>query len=118
LVQQHALIGVGLGVARQGQYAAIGGRQMRACKKCGVEMSRREVDPTCSAARVEPRPIVLQLKAKPFMLIGRAPGLTEYLLGKPFSGQAGMDIRRPFADCGCGPADFERLVHSSAVAKC
>ena len=92
--------------------------QLRACKKCEVEMSSREVDPTCSRDRVVPRPIVLQLKAKPFMLIGQAPGLTEYREGKPFSGQAGMDIRRLFADCGCGPNDFDRLVHSSAVAKC
>ena len=92
--------------------------QLRACKRCAVEMSSREVDPTCSVDRVEPRPIVLQLIAKPFMLIGQAPGLTEYQQGKPFSGQAGNDIRRLFADCGCGPSDFDRLVHSSAVAKC
>ena len=92
--------------------------QLRACTKCAVEMSNRPVDPTCSLDRVVPRPIVLALKAKPFMLIGQAPGLTEYQQGRPFSGQAGSDIRRLFAECGCGPDDFERLVHSSAVAKC
>jgi len=92
--------------------------QLRACTKCAVELSSREVDPTCSADRVEPRPIVLPLKPKPFMLIGQAPGMTEYLQGKPFSGQAGTAIRRLFADCGCSPSDFDRFVHSSAVAKC
>jgi uracil-DNA glycosylase len=92
--------------------------KLRACSKCAVEMGNREVDPTCSAGRVVPRPIVLPLKAKPFMLIGQAPGLTEYQQGKPFSGQAGTDIRRLFAECGCGPSEFERLVHCSAVVKC
>lgn len=92
--------------------------QLRACNKCAVEMSGRHVDPTCSADRVVPRPIVLHLRPKPFMLIGQAPGLTEYQQGKPFSGQAGTDIRRLFADCGCSPSGFEHLVHSSAVVKC
>lgn len=92
--------------------------QLRACKKCAVEMSSREVDPTCSAERVVPRPIVLQLKAKPFMLIGQAPGLDEYQQGKPFSGPAGKVVRQLFTECGAGPSDFDRLVHSSAVVKC
>lgn len=92
--------------------------QLSACQKCAGEMRNRQVDPTCSADYVVPRPIVLALKSKPFMLIGQAPGLTEYQQGKPFSGQAGLDIRRLFADCGVGPDDFERLVHSSAVTKC
>lgn len=92
--------------------------KLRACTKCAVEMSGRPVDPTGSLEHVVPRPIVLALKPKPFMLVGQAPGLTEYQQGRPFSGQAGSEIRRLFAECGCGSDDFERLVHSSAVAKC
>lgn len=90
--------------------------QLHACRKCETELSSREVDPTCSSDRVEPRPIVLALRAKPFMLIGQAPGLTEYKKRVPFSGQAGTEIRRLFADCGC--SEFDRFVHSTAVAKC
>lgn len=92
--------------------------KLRACTRCAVRLIEREVDPTCSTDRVVPRPIVIALKAKPLMLIGQAPGLTEYVQGKPFSGPAGADIRRLFADIGCGPGDFDRLVHSSAVVKC
>jgi uracil-DNA glycosylase len=92
--------------------------ELRACNRCASEMCGRHVDPTCSADHVVPRPIVLQLRPKPFMLIGQAPGLTEYQQGKPFSGRAGTDLRRLFADCGCGPDDFDRLVHSSAVVSC
>ncbi|MBI5270759.1 MAG: hypothetical protein HY856_13890 [Burkholderiales bacterium] len=92
--------------------------ELRACNKCAAQMSGRHVDPTCSTDRVAPRPIVLSLRPKPFMLIGQAPGLTEYQQGKPFSGQAGTDIRRLFADCGCSAEDFELLVHSSAVVSC
>lgn len=92
--------------------------QLSTCRKCAAELCKREVDPTSSAERVEPRPIVRDLEPKPFMLIGQAPGLTEYQQGKPFSGQAGADVRRLFEECGVGQGDFDGLVHSSAVAKC
>ena len=52
------------------------------------------------------------------MLIGQAPGLTEYKTGEPFSGQAGKDVRELFAECGCDAQAFEQLVFTSAVAKC
>jgi len=52
------------------------------------------------------------------MLIGQAPGLTEYKSGLPFSGPAGKDVRELFKQCGCSPEEFERLVFTSAVAKC
>jgi uracil-DNA glycosylase len=92
--------------------------QLRACSRCAVDMSCRHVDLTHSADRVVPCPIVHSLRPKPFMLLGQAPGLTEYRQGRAFSGPAGVDIRRLFADCGCSPEDFEQLVHSSAVVKC
>ena len=92
--------------------------ELRACRKCAADMAKHKVDPTCSDERVVPRPIVLPLKARPFMLIGQAPGLTEYKEGKPFSGEAGKSIRRLFSECGCSPVDFERLVHTSAIAMC
>lgn len=52
------------------------------------------------------------------MLIGQAPGLTEYRTNTPFSGQAGQDIRALFQECGFGPSQFEQSVSTSAVAKC
>ncbi|MGZ8907906.1 MAG: uracil-DNA glycosylase family protein [Methylobacter sp.] len=52
------------------------------------------------------------------MLIGQAPGLTEYRTGSPFSGQAGRDIRKLFEECRCDAEHFERIVFTSAIAKC
>jgi uracil-DNA glycosylase family 4 len=52
------------------------------------------------------------------MLIGQAPGLTEYRTNEPFSGQAGQDIRALFQECGFSPSQFEQRVFTSAVAKC
>ena len=81
-------------------------------------MADKLVDPTASDERVKPRPIVLALKSKPIMLIGQAPGLTEYQTGQPFSGDAGRGIRKLFAECGIDDRDFNRLVHTSAISKC
>jgi uracil-DNA glycosylase family 4 len=52
------------------------------------------------------------------MLIGQAPGLTEYQSSDPFSGPAGKMVRELFAECGCDSRAFEQLVHTSAVVKC
>lgn len=91
---------------------------LRSCTLCASILLTKPVDPANSDAKVVPRPIVRALRQRPVMLIGQAPGLTEYESGNPFSGQAGTDVRSLFAEAGCGPEAFERLVHTSAVAKC
>lgn len=92
--------------------------QLRACTRCAHLMADKPADPTTSSACVVPRPIVLPLRPMPVMLIGQAPGLTEYTTGRPFSGDAGKSIRALFNECGCSASDFELLVHTSAISKC
>lgn len=92
--------------------------ELRSCKRCESMLACREADPSVSNDRVVPKPIVLSLTQKAIMLLGQAPGLTEYRSGRPFSGPAGNVIREVFESCGILPADFERHVHSSAIVKC
>lgn len=92
--------------------------QLQACTRCAAAMSCVQVNPMESAQTLKPRPIVLNLMKKPVMLIGQAPGITEYESGRPFSGDAGQAVRKLFSEAGLGAESFDRLVHSSAVAKC
>lgn len=88
------------------------------CRKCEGILSLKSVDARKSDERVQPRPIVSGLRRRPIMLIGQAPGLTEYETGKPFQGPAGQGIRAVFAECGIASDQFPRLVTTSAVVKC
>lgn len=89
---------------------------LRSCRRCAAELSKFSVDPSRSDETVEPRPIVTGIRPKPILLIGQAPGISEYKSGKPFQGPAGQKIRQIFADSGV--PDFDSLVFSSAVVKC
>ena len=91
---------------------------MRSCQRCAPVFAKYPVDPRKGTASVQPRPIVSGIRKKPVMLIGQAPGLTEYETGKPFQGDAGQGIRAIFADVGVQPNKFDDLVYSSAVIKC
>ena len=91
---------------------------LRACRKCEDILNRKCVDARVSDERVQPRPIVSGLQQRPIMLIGQAPGLTEYETGKPFQGPAGQEIRAVFAECGVAPEQFPCFVQTSAVVKC
>lgn len=91
---------------------------MRGCRKCAAAFAQYPVDPRRSPDCVEPRPIVSGVCPKPVMLIGQAPGLTEYETGKPFQGDAGQGIRGVFADLGMPRSRFDEIVYSSAVIKC
>ena len=88
------------------------------CRKCEGILAQKFVDQRSSEERIEPRPIVVAIRQKPIMLIGQAPGLTEYETGKPFQGPAGQEIRNIFAECGVSAERFAHLVHTSAVVKC
>lgn len=90
--------------------------ELASCRRCAAVLALVPVDPATSTATVTPRPIVSGIRAKPVLLVGQAPGLTEYQTGKPFQGQAGQKIREIFREAGI--AAFDDLVYSSAVVKC
>jgi len=69
-------------------------------------------------AYVEPRPIVPAIRKCPILLIGQAPGLTEYEKQKPFQGPAGQRIRDVFAEVGVPRDKFDEIVYSTAIVKC
>ncbi|WP_157764570.1 uracil-DNA glycosylase family protein [Rhodobacter sp. CZR27] len=52
------------------------------------------------------------------MLVGQAPGLTEYISGRPFSGPAGEEARALFEQCGLRRDQFDVLVYQTSVVKC
>ncbi len=87
-----------------------------ACRKCEGILRKYHVDPSASNEIVEPRPIFPGIKSTPILLIGQAPGLTEYKTRKPFQGPAGKKIREIFREVGV--ANFDASVYSSAVVKC
>jgi len=92
---------------------------MRECRKCADLFAQNPVDPRAGVvAVVEPRPIVSGIRPKPLMMIGQAPGLTEYQTGKPFQGDAGKGIKSVLAELGLHQASFDNLVYSAAVIKC
>src|ERR1017187_8543535 len=89
---------------------------LRACRKCECILRNYNVDPSVSGELVEPRPIVSGIKPKAILLVGQAPGLTEYQTRKPFQGDAGQKIRIIFREAGI--TDLDTSVYSSAVVKC
>lgn len=89
---------------------------LRACRKCESILGQIPVDPSVSSQCVKPRPIVSGIRQKPILLIGQAPGISEYESGKPFQGRAGQKIREIFRSLGIN--DFDQMVYSSALVKC
>lgn len=88
------------------------------CCRCAEFLAQKLVDPTSGAERVQPRPIVPHFRSQPLLLIGQAPGLTEYRTGQPFQGDAGQGIRKILAEVGIPPGRFDEIVYSTAVVKC
>ena len=86
------------------------------CRKCKSPLARERVDPCISNESVEPRPIAPPFALQKILLVGQAPGLTEYKSRKPFQGPAGQGIRRILNDIGI--SDFDRAVYSTAIVKC
>lgn len=80
---------------------------MRNCTSCKEILSKYEVIP---------RPIFFGSKESLIMLIGQAPGITEYKTGKPFQGSAGKSIINLFKNCGI--EDFNSIVYQTSVTKC
>jgi len=69
-----------------------------------------------SEYNISPKPIFSGSSKAPIMLIGQAPGITEYKLGKPFKGATGNSIKLLFNLCGIN--DFDNLVYQTSVTKC
>lgn len=92
--------------------------EIRSCTRCAMLLAVHPENPPRSMHGVLPKPIMSEPMRAPVMLIGQAPGLTEYETGRPFSGQAGDGIRKLFADCGVDPADFDRIVYQTSAVKC
>lgn len=88
------------------------------CRKCAEFLAQNLVDPTAGPEHVEPRPIVPHFQRKSILLIGQAPGLTEYRTGKPFQGNAGQGIRKILAEVGIRDERFDEIVSSTAIVKC
>lgn len=80
---------------------------IRRCTRCDQNLSRYGV---------VPRPIFGGGADLPIVLIGQAPGRTEYENNAPFRGDAGKSIRALFAASGL--ADFDNHVYQTSVTKC
>ena len=81
--------------------------EMRSCRKCSAKLSEYSV---------VPRPIFGGGNGFPIILIGQAPGKTEYERNAPFQGDAGNLIRSLFSSCGL--QDFNEKVYQTSVTKC
>lgn len=81
--------------------------EMRACRRCAGKLSEYDV---------VPRPIFGGGEDYPILLIGQAPGKTEYKLNAPFQGDAGKSIKSLFESCGL--KEFDKTVYQTSVTKC
>lgn len=93
-------------------------REIRSCIRCEDILVGRPDDPPSSDRALHSRPILSPPSLAPIMLIGQAPGLTEYRTGQPFSGGAGGSIRDLFAKCGLSRTEFDRHVYQTSIVKC
>ncbi|QDM27077.1 hypothetical protein FNL56_13870 [Tardiphaga sp. vice304] len=92
--------------------------EIRACTRCANRLGGHPVNPPGRLEEVVPRPVLSMPFSAAIMLIGQAPGLTEYDCGRPFQGPAGQDIRSLFAGCGVHPDEFDRVVYQTSAVKC
>ncbi len=93
-------------------------REIRSCAKCEEILRKWPVDPCVADIVVGPRPILSQPRVSPVMLIGQAPGPTEYRSGLPFTGGAGDKIKSIFAQSGLPTMNFDEFVYQTSVVKC
>jgi uracil-DNA glycosylase family 4 len=92
--------------------------EIRSCTRCAAVLAAHYENPPTAMRCVVSRPILSPPMRAPIMLIGQAPGLTEYTTGRPFSGQAGVAIRQLFSSCGVPFMNFDRLVYQTSAVKC
>jgi uracil-DNA glycosylase family 4 len=92
--------------------------EIRVCARCADRLALHPVNPPRRLEKVVPRPVLSTQFSAAIMLIGRAPGLTEYDSGLPFQGQAGKEIRSFFAACGVRSDEFDRVIYQTSAVKC
>jgi uracil-DNA glycosylase len=93
-------------------------KEIRSCAKCANILALWPEDGPPRGNPVVPRPVLSKPMSAPILLIGQAPGPTEYRTGRPFSGGAGDGIRELMAICGLPSAQFDQLVYQTSVVKC
>lgn len=93
-------------------------KEIRSCVRCASILAHWPEDGPPRSEPVVPRPVLSEPISAPILLIGQAPGPTEYRTGRPFSGGAGDGIRELMAICGLPSALFDRLVYQTSVVKC
>lgn len=93
-------------------------RDIRGCIRCAGLLAPHPEDPPAVLTSVTPKPVVSRLMRAPVMLVGQAPGLTEYRTEQPFSGQAGREVRKLFAEAGLHPSKFDEVVYQTSAVKC
>src|SRR6267378_4636744 len=80
----------------------------RACHKCVDDGIIPEANPTFQGQW-----------GAPFMLVGQAPGPTERVSRRPFSGRAGKELDRWMLRAGFASAEeFRRLTYIAALMRC
>jgi len=80
----------------------------RACRACVDDGIIPEANPTFQGEW-----------GAPFMLVGQAPGPTERVSRRPFSGRAGKELDRWMLRAGFeSPEEFRRLTYITALMRC
>jgi uracil-DNA glycosylase len=79
--------------------------ELAACRRCGLE--------DASAL-----PIISEARAPRVVLVGQAPGKTETVDPRPFTGRAGRTLFRWLAQAGIEEADVRRHIYIAAVTRC
>src|SRR5258706_4281049 len=80
----------------------------RACHRCVDDAIIPEANPTFEGRW-----------GAPFMLVGQAPGPTERVSRRPFSGRAGKELDRWMVRAGFAGADeFRRFTYIAALMRC
>lgn len=93
-------------------------QEIRDCVLCADILGNHPENPPDFSSGVKPKPILSKPISAHIMLIGQAPGLTEYRTGSPFSGPAGEAIRRFFSECGLPAGTFDQIVYQTSAVKC
>jgi uracil-DNA glycosylase len=92
--------------------------EIRNCRKCSPIFSERFVDPLAEKEVLLAKPIVSNFSNYPVMLVGQAPGISEYRKEMAFQGQAGEGIRSIFASLGIPKDEFDSTVYQTSITKC
>jgi uracil-DNA glycosylase len=78
---------------------------LAACRRCGLG------DPTAL-------PIISEARAPRVMLVGQAPGKSETVDPRPFTGRAGKTLFRWLAQAGLSESQARQHVYIAAVTRC